>query len=153
MAATGGTRYQVNQAQVVYQIFDDEVIVVHPHNGVYYSLLGVSAHIWHCILGRASIDETVHELRSAYAGEASIIADATMNFIGELSEEKLVITAAEGVSGSVPVPFAGGGQKPFETPKMQKFTDMQELLLLDPVHDVQESGWPLANEQKAIRKG
>jgi hypothetical protein len=25
---------------------------------------------------------------------------------------------------------------------LQKFTDMQELLLLDPIHEVDERGWP-----------
>jgi hypothetical protein len=25
---------------------------------------------------------------------------------------------------------------------LQKFTDMQDLLLLDPIHEVDESGWP-----------
>ena len=151
--AAGGIRYQVNQEQVVYQVFDDEVIVVHLHNGVYYSLLGASAHLWHCVLGRASIDEMVDELRAAYDGEASIITEATQKFIGELSDENLIIIAADGVRESVGVPFADGGQKPFESPRMQKFTDMQELLLLDPVHDVEESGWPVANAQGQMKKG
>jgi len=30
----------------------------------------------------------------------------------------------------------------FEKPKLQKFTDMQDLLLLDPIHEVDEAGWP-----------
>jgi hypothetical protein len=25
---------------------------------------------------------------------------------------------------------------------LERYTDMQELLLLDPIHDVDESGWP-----------
>jgi hypothetical protein len=113
----------------------------------------VSGHLWHCILGTASIDEMVHALRLTYEGDASVIAEATVNFIGELSNEKLIITAADGVTGSATVPFAGGAQKPFDPPRMQKFTDIQELLLVDPVHDVEESGWPVANAQGQMRKG
>ena len=30
----------------------------------------------------------------------------------------------------------------FEFPIIEKFTDMQELLLLDPIHEVDEKGWP-----------
>ncbi len=30
----------------------------------------------------------------------------------------------------------------YEEPKLGKHTDMQELLLLDPVHEVGETGWP-----------
>ena len=30
----------------------------------------------------------------------------------------------------------------FETPVLEKYTDMAELLLLDPIHDVDATGWP-----------
>jgi hypothetical protein len=30
----------------------------------------------------------------------------------------------------------------FVEPALNKYTDMQELLLLDPVHEVSEAGWP-----------
>ena len=33
----------------------------------------------------------------------------------------------------------------FEAPILQKYTDMQDLLLLDPIHEVDEAGWPHAN--------
>ena len=31
---------------------------------------------------------------------------------------------------------------PFEGLGVQKFTDMEDMLLLDPIHDVDETGWP-----------
>jgi len=31
---------------------------------------------------------------------------------------------------------------PFTKPELHKFTDMQDLLLFDPIHEVDESGWP-----------
>ena len=30
----------------------------------------------------------------------------------------------------------------FEKPVIEKFSDMQEMLLLDPIHEVSEMGWP-----------
>ncbi len=30
----------------------------------------------------------------------------------------------------------------FEPPKLAKYTNMSDLLMLDPVHDVDEQGWP-----------
>ena len=30
----------------------------------------------------------------------------------------------------------------FSTPLVEKYTDMAELILLDPVHDVSALGWP-----------
>ena len=33
---------------------------------------------------------------------------------------------------------------PFVPPTLEKYTDMQDLVLLDPVHEVDERGWPHA---------
>ena len=30
----------------------------------------------------------------------------------------------------------------FEPPLISKYSDMQELLILDPIHDVSDAGWP-----------
>jgi hypothetical protein len=32
----------------------------------------------------------------------------------------------------------------FVTPCLQKYTDMEELLLIDPIHEIDEVGWPSA---------
>jgi len=34
------------------------------------------------------------------------------------------------------------GRPPFVKPILQKYTDMADLLLLDPIHEVGEQGWP-----------
>ena len=35
------------------------------------------------------------------------------------------------------------GKKPlFESPNLQKYTDMQAMLWLDPIYEVDETGWP-----------
>jgi hypothetical protein len=31
---------------------------------------------------------------------------------------------------------------PFQVPEFAKYNDMQNLLLADPIHDVDETGWP-----------
>jgi len=36
---------------------------------------------------------------------------------------------------------------PFVLPVLERYTDMQELLLIDPIHDVDETGWPRRKEQ------
>ena len=37
---------------------------------------------------------------------------------------------------------ASGETSPFVTPTLSRYTEMQDLLLLDPIHDVDDSGWP-----------
>jgi hypothetical protein len=38
----------------------------------------------------------------------------------------------------------GIDKPPFEMPKLSKYTDMEDLLALDPIHEVDEMGWPNA---------
>ncbi len=38
---------------------------------------------------------------------------------------------------------------PYAPPALETYTDMQELLLLDPIHDVDETGWPAARPHQA----
>lgn len=146
-------RYRVNLAKVVHEVFDDEVLVVNLDSGIYYSLLGPSARIWLCIQAGASLAETAEALGEAYDGDAALMLASAESFIRELSEESLVLPAEQTVlSGTLP-PAASGSRKPFEPPRLQKFTDMQELLLLDPVHDVEDAGWPVAKPQPPAPAG
>jgi hypothetical protein len=39
-----------------------------------------------------------------------------------------------------PLPIA---KRPFHAPGLQAFQDMQDMLALDPIHDVEAAGWPV----------
>ena len=45
---------------------------------------------------------------------------------------------------STPDGPSDGLRAPFVAPELKRYADMQDLLLLDPVHDVDEKGWPNA---------
>ena len=45
-----------------------------------------------------------------------------------------------------PPPSQDGGERvPFVAPSFTTFTDMQDIILLDPVHEVDTRGWPHAS--------
>ena len=53
--------------------------------------------------------------------------------------------AADGRSadGAAAGPGDGAGARaPFDVPVLIAYTDMQDLLLADPIHDYDETGWP-----------
>lgn len=35
-------------------------------------------------------------------------------------------------------------RRPYQPPQVEAFNDLQDILLLDPIHDVDEAGWPMA---------
>jgi len=136
-------RFRFNRNQAVSEVFDEEVLVVNLDTGTYYSLLDSAARIWQCLVGGASLAETTQDLIAAYDGEASDIVAKTRGFVAELILENL-IQAAEDAGTSVARPPQARSKQPFVPPRLERFTDMQELLLLDPVHDVEDAGWPAA---------
>ena len=69
------------------------------------------------------------------------------SFCAELEREGLIVsldgTADSDPEPSFDLPQPNNGQV-FSPPVVEKYTDMQDLVLLDPVHEVDERGWPHA---------
>jgi len=82
-------------------------------------------------------------LSCAYDGTIAITEQAVIKFIQEILAEDLIVPDA-GASTQPPKPDAALSpvRKPFALPVLHKYTDMQELLLIDPIHEVDETGWP-----------
>jgi hypothetical protein len=142
-------RFQVDRPQVVGETIQGETIVIHLGTGTYYSLLGSAAVIWEEVAQGATMDEIVEALEAVYDGGREELAEAASTFIDTLRREALIVAAkgsqpAERVSRhSLPEPV------PFSPPSLQKYTDMQDIILLDPVHEVSAEGWPHPQEAGA----
>ena len=142
------THYAI-QRKAVHEAFDDEVIVVNLESGSYYSVSGSGATIWKLIDAGASIPAIVRAVGERYRGDHDEIERAVGQFVDELRQEQLIspLDRAAGSDGSrfdvVDAP-THGDRPAFEAPVLEKYTDMEQLLLLDPIHDVDSTGWPSA---------
>jgi hypothetical protein len=136
-------RYRVNKPSVILEDFGDEVVIVNLVSGNYYSVDAVGAEIWAMIQKGAKATEITAHLSRKYEGAAAFIEEAVIGFIRRIISENLIVPDAD-ASAPPPEPDDAGDQarKPFAAPALQKYTDMQELLLLDPIHEVDETGWP-----------
>ncbi|MBA2708719.1 MAG: PqqD family protein [Gemmatimonadaceae bacterium] len=138
-----GAGFAVNP-QVLHESIDDEVIIIDLSTGSYYSLRGSAAEIWRLLarFSGATSAELVDALGTGDDGDQDI-ETVVSRFVGELCEEKLVsrVAAADGLR-TAPLLPEGNGRSSFEPPIIEKYTDMQDLVLLDPVHDVDQTGWP-----------
>jgi len=137
-------RYKVSP-RVINETIDGEAVMINLASGNYYILDPVGAEIWTYVERAASVAEIVDGLSARYDGAASDIEGAIGGLLTELQGEDLVVPA-DGENGSThSAPATATGERtPFSTPKLEKFTDMQDLILIDPVHQVDEAGWPHA---------
>jgi coenzyme PQQ synthesis protein D (PqqD) len=137
--------FRVNHPNVISEVLDGEAIMVNLETGAYYSLRGVGTQIWEAVTAGATCDEVTATLIAQYSGEPSAIRSAVEGLIDELAHEGLIIAITEtngAESSRLPNASSAGAQSPFEAPLLQRYTDMAELLLLDPIHEVDQVGWP-----------
>jgi hypothetical protein len=147
--------FKINTPKVVHEIIDGEVVVINLDTGLYYSLTKVGADIWSQIDAGQSQPAICATMVDQYEGPQETISLALDSFIQDLQREELIVLQSAEVPQSSPgfsdlksdlktVQNGGspGEKLPFEAPKVERYTDMQDLLLLDPIHEVDETGWP-----------
>jgi len=140
-------RYRINAPQVTHQTIEGEAIILNLENGAYYSTAGTGVVIWEGAVQGATAEEITAYLKQQYTGDPAAMAEATTQFLAELQQEGLIVSAAPDVI-SAPA-FSPSSSEPlaaFELPALSKYTDMQDLLLLDPIHEVDEQGWPFKKQ-------
>lgn len=142
------TRFRVNRPQVVHETIDNEVVLIDFDTGNYYSLDRVGADVWGFVEGGATVRQIVDGIACRYDGNHGDMEAAVRRLLTELLQENLVVREeteeAEDTESHAPQDEAGHQTEKlgFEVPFLQKYSDMQELLLLDPIHEVDETGWP-----------
>lgn len=129
---------------VISQIIEGEAVVINLDNGCYFTFNASGTDIWAGVESGADVDGIVDLLQRRYRIPSHDALGATCQFIETLDREGLVVD--DGLGG-VAVVADLDPAAPFDDPSMQKFEDMQDLILLDPVHEVDDQqGWPHRRE-------
>lgn len=143
------THFQVNSPHVIHEIIDGEAVLVNLQNGNYYSIDRVGAVVWAYMEQGFSTGQIMEAISSRYEGDRAGIEQGVQQLLDQLQAEQLIVA---GQAGPVPEPVSSPNgpagpqaKSAFEAPVLNKYTDMEALLLLDPIHDVDESGWPNTN--------
>lgn len=136
----GSGAYVLDAANVVHEAVEGEVVIVNLATGRYHSLDGAAAQIWERLVQGARISDLATLLSNAYGEAPAVIAPAVESFIRQLAAEGLVLLSSDShpVSPS-PLPPQSGS---FPELVLHSYTDMEELLLVDPIHQTSDQGWP-----------
>ena len=136
--------YRINQPAVIAEVIDNEAIIVNLDKGAYYSLRDSACAIWELLAQQLTVPAVVQGLTARFTGAPAEIQTGVETLLAELLREEL-LTPGEGPVAAPPPLHNGNGNRPvFQPPVLEKFTDMADLLLLDPIHEVDEMGWPHA---------
>jgi hypothetical protein len=139
--------YAVNPQGIASEHFQDETIILNLPKGNYYSLKGTGQFIWSQLEKNISSDLIV-ELLSNYYAVTNDVAEPTLEvFLNQLFQEELIKEIEPSGVNTSPEIISNTAAESFATPVLEVYTDMQELLMLDPIHDAdpEKGGWPYKN--------
>jgi coenzyme PQQ synthesis protein D (PqqD) len=145
---SGLEAFQVNAPHVIYENIEGELVLIHMAKGSYYSTDALGSRLWEMIVTGHREDEMREWVGASYQGDAAEIARGVQGFLAELQAEDLIVRVERApVNGiSRPEPASGGA---FSAPVLNKYRDMEDMLMLDPIHEVEETGWPAPKPAEA----
>jgi Coenzyme PQQ synthesis protein D (PqqD) len=127
--------------EIVHETVDGEVIAIDLTSGSYYSLAGSGPAVWEALGSGASEAEIGAVLSGQFEADDEAIGNAVSALLGQLRESGLIVSDER--TGEAAAPAAAPGEKaPFEAPRLERYTDMKDYFLLDPIHEVDAAGWP-----------
>jgi hypothetical protein len=141
-------RFRVNTPTVTHETIDGEAVIINLDSGNYYSLVEVGSFIWGLVEKGASANEVQDLVLQTYQANAADVDRGVQDLLVQLQQENLIVPVdeAQALDLSEVLLSSNGHEKPsFNPPSLHKYSDMQELLLLDPIHDVDDAGWPKPN--------
>lgn len=122
--------FSITGDHIVGEVFDGEAIIIDTVTGAYFSLAEGPANVWTALMKG-------HRTLSDIAEASTVAQDVVHVVLVELVNAGLVHTNASSTE------TAETAETAEVTPMyLTKYSDMEELLLLDPIHDVSPAGWP-----------
>ena len=139
-------RFRVNTPTVTHETIDGEAVIINLDSGNYYSLVDVGSFIWGLVDQGASASDLQNLVLQNYQGNAIEVDRGVQALLDQLQQENLIVPVDGTGAVDLDLVSNNGHEKPsFNPPSLHKYSDMQELLLLDPIHDVDDAGWPKPN--------
>jgi len=139
-------RRLVVEPWMTHERLDDQVMMINLETGAYFALERPAADCWTALTAGAGFDGIVAEVVTHFdVAPAQAEADVE-SFLGSLLDEGIVRWSADHPSERPADPSPPGAppaeRLAYRPPQIEKHDDLEELLLLDPIHDVGPEGWP-----------
>ena len=139
-------KYRINTPHIVSEVFgDEEAAVLNLKTGNYYSLNKTATEIWSLIGKESSLSDINSFICDSFNIKDSFQINEIEQFIEKLKTEDLIVADdAATLTNTSPVNAMdtdSTSKKEYESPVIECYADMQELLLLDPIHEVEETNW------------
>jgi hypothetical protein len=135
-----GTGYVVASLDIVSEEFDGEFVVLDLGSGKYHSMDATASALWRAIVSGVSVEA----LAEALSGESAINARSIHEFAEKLVAYGCLVRSDAPASAPVDPATVHVLRASTSAPAVEVFDDLADLIMADPIHDVEETaGWPV----------
>ena len=138
--------YTINAPHVVHDTIENETILFNLKTGNYYSFDSFGVVLWNAIIEAYNISDFIEKLALKYDKPQAEIKDIIDGFLSELLKEELIVQDKNKKETENDKSIIDKLAIELKSPVLHKYTNMQDMLLLDPIHDTGEKGWPSGKE-------
>jgi Coenzyme PQQ synthesis protein D (PqqD) len=133
--------YRFNHDVFAFESFADEIVVLNLIDGIYYAFGGAAVVAWPYLVAQHSQSVIAPALATRYSVAPDRLGLDLSEFVERLLNEKILLTAAENTSE---INYSQLDPLPeYQGFSFERHADMEDLLTLDPIHDVDsQKGWP-----------
>jgi len=135
----------LNDPDVVHEVIDDELVLLNLRSGAYYSGNSTATALLEALIAQPDAAVLLEAVGSLAEDARSVLDDTITYLLTEgLLKQPLpgVVTAVDPSALDMAAVQKLVDLLEVDPPRFEKFTDMREILLLDPVHDTGDRGWP-----------
>lgn len=132
--------YSVASPDIVSEEFEGEFVILDLSCGKYYSMDPAASVLWRAIVAGVHLQD----LAAAVDGAPAVSAQSIHEFAEKLVSYGCLVRS--GAQASAPIDPATIDTLRASTtpPTVEMFDDLADLILADPIHDVEETaGWPI----------
>lgn len=134
-----------NESKVFADYADEQYIILNYVTGEYYSFDKPSSSILLALTSGCSRDAVVQALVQRY-GQGCGAEEKVDGLIADLKEQEIVLLGGD-TEGDVASFLSAMNTDSLPELGFERYTDVADLLLMDPIHEVDESmGWPVPKE-------
>lgn len=132
----GTAHFRLQGPDILVDDVAGDVVVVNGQTGSSYTITGPGAAVWHLLLAGHAVEAVAVRVACGHDATAAQALVAITPFIAALEAEGLLRRAASDAPRSpVPRTVIDGVWGPLVAPMLQKYGDLRDLLLLEPILD------------------
>jgi len=135
--------------RIAADLFDGDFILANLDTGIYYSLTGLGVFM----ISKMPFEnqgKEFDEIVSIFPNQQSEVFEDLKTVWGKLVQEEIIILK-EIINRKIKS-YAAEQPSEFIPSKLSKYADMQDLLMMDPIHEVDEDGWPVQEDDQVKKE-